>query len=186
MRVSVTPARGAVSATPAARNLFKASFQLLKKMWPCINHGAGYWKESFQIRREGSSLHVTFLRDEFCLCAAALGSLIKGEPGRPWRGDPACVGPLSSADPRRARLQARACQQARTWARRRLPARHLWFTLPVEYSADAQLGEFWEFCAERERFVGVGAPPTRWWLIALIRVVCLRDSPVYSWRPRCV
>lgn len=92
MRVSVTPARGAVSATPAARNLFKASFQLLKKMWPCINHGAGYWKESFQIRREGSSLHVTFLRDEFCLCAAALGSLIKGEPGRPRRGDPACVG----------------------------------------------------------------------------------------------
>lgn len=103
MRVSVTPARGAVSATPAAQNLFKVSFQLFKEMWPCINHGAGYWKESFQICREGSSLHVTFLRDEFRLCAAALGSLIKGDRGEETRR----VGPLSSADPPRARSQTR-------------------------------------------------------------------------------
>ncbi len=46
-------------------------------MCPCINYGTGYWKESLPIHWEGSLLHVTFLWDEFCLCASALSSLIR-------------------------------------------------------------------------------------------------------------
>lgn len=81
---------------------------------------------------------------------------------------PALCGPTESTF-----TDARVNKRSRVRGRDSPPAiYHL--HLAVEWSADAQLREFWEFCAEQERFVGIVAP-----LIALILIVCLCYSPVY-------